>query len=274
MKMSYSTRTVVMLAVVAGVVWASGVSQAALIHYYQGENNANDSVGSLNGTWNGNEAYATGQVGQAFNLDGDKGADTSVGFTGSGIPASGDWTIAFWAKNNADGGTSLAVPVSQGHGNQDGLAFQYGAWGQPFLSVSGFNGAPSAENDVFLYTDLGSADLNWHHVALTSNDATNTQTMYLDGVFATAKRWNNADRGDLVNGAWVADYLNPGELPLRFGDDNLNGNRNWNGLLDEVRIYDNELTPAEVRSLVPEPASLALTILGLVGIAAFGRRRT
>jgi len=273
------------LAVAAGVLLTGHVTQADLVHHYQGEGNAQDSVGSLDGTWNGNEAYDTGIVGQAFNLDGDKTADTGVQFSGPGIPTSGDWTIAFWMKNGSV--TGLAVPVSQGHANFDGVAFQFGAWYQPVLAISGLNDAPTLENDTIQYEDYSDTDTDWRHVALTHNSTTMTNTMYLDGALANAQIYNKDTSQrptspvvDMPDSTWQAPFTNIGPDPLRFGDDVQNPNRNWNGLLDDVQIADFAASASRISdlhanpgSVLPEPASFALTLLGLLSIVTLCMRR-
>jgi hypothetical protein len=57
-----------------------------------------------------------------------------------------------------------------------------------------------------------------------------------------------------------------------------NFNEGWQGLIDEVQIYDQALTIAEIESIrttgmIPEPGSSTLLILGCVGFAAIVRRR-
>ncbi len=265
----------VLFSVLAGMLWAGNVAQAALINHYQGEGNADDSVGGIHGDWIGNEAYGTGQVGQAFNFDGDTDADTGVEFTLPVIPTTGDWSIMFWMKSTSVSG--LAVPVSQGHANFDGLAFQFGAWYQPVLAISGLNDAPSLENDTIQYEDYLDSDTTWRHVALTHDSTTMTNTMYLDGGLANAQIYNEdaAQRPinpavDMPDSTWQAPFTNVAgnPSPLRFGDDVQNPNRNWNGLLDEVRIYDNVLSESEIANIcqcepLPDPTDYTWTADGL-----------
>lgn len=55
----------------------------------------------------------------------------------------------------------------------------------------------------------------------------------------------------MTNAEYVADSGNPldiGHRAVSF----------FNEASDDVRIYDNELTPAEVRALLPDPADVKL----------------
>lgn len=128
-------------------------------------------------------------------------------------------------------------------------------WGKPNNIGAGFRwifayGAPGISNAMFIgmngdtlfgggYGDdlivPGIWDTNWHHVALTYNGA--TAVMYFDGlqVASGPKVWPLvpfvAYLGEQVNSA--------GEI--------------WNGLIDEVRMYNRVLTPAEVAVLAGLP---------------------
>ncbi len=55
------------------------------------------------------------------------------------------------------------------------------------------------------------------------------------------------------------------------------GTRQFDGLIDDARIYDHALTMAELEGLVtmpiPEPSALMLACLGVLGLGWFGRRR-
>lgn len=109
------------------------------------------------------------------------------------------------------------------------------AYGTPALSSAMFIGM----NGTFLFGGGYGDDLfvdplwdtNWHHVALTYDGA--TAILYFDGVQVAsgAKNWPlipfRAHLGRQVNNA--AEF--------------------WQGLIDEVRMYDRVLTPAEVAAL-------------------------
>jgi Concanavalin A-like lectin/glucanases superfamily len=70
---------------------------AGLVSWWQAEGNANDSVGSNNGTLVGGVTFAAGHPGQAFNFDG------STGYVSIGNPSNlqshgGDFTISEWVR--------------------------------------------------------------------------------------------------------------------------------------------------------------------------------
>ena len=76
------------------------------------------------------------------------------------------------------------------------------------------------------------ADTNWHHVAVTFTDSTNTLRIYVDGALATT-----ATKALEADGAGHVVTLG-----------NQQGNNPFSGLLDDVRIYNRVLTPAEIQA--------------------------
>ena len=103
-------------------------------------------------------------------------------------------------------------------------------------------------------TGVGYKDDVWHH--LVANLGQDAVEVYVDGA--------------------LVDSI-PGEGPLVQNDSNLYFGRHrtlgryFNGLLDEIRMYDGRLSQSDVDGLVPEPTTMALLTLG--GLALLKRRR-
>ncbi len=69
----------------------------------------------------------------------------------------------------------------------------------------------------------------WHHVALTHNAADNIVSIYLDGVSVKS-----------ASVAWSTDNVGVVNIGSRVGS------FNWDGALDDVRIYNRALTASEI----------------------------
>src|SRR5665213_1400242 len=70
-----------------------------LLDWWTGDGNANDSAGPNNGTFYGDVSYASGESGQAFNLD---GSSSYIDFgPGAGNFGTNDFTIDFWIETSA-----------------------------------------------------------------------------------------------------------------------------------------------------------------------------
>ena len=92
----------------------------------------------------------------------------------------------------------------------------------------------------------------WHHVVVSRNQATGEKDIYIDGVLDTS----DTDTTNLLNdpqlltiGA-IADASNPD--PTSPDSSGYNG---YQGLLDDIQIYDRVLTPDEVTFLYNNPGA-------------------
>ncbi|HEY3931940.1 MAG TPA: LamG domain-containing protein [Verrucomicrobiae bacterium] len=95
-------------------------------------------------------------------------------------------------------------------------------------------------------------DGNWHHVVVSRNQTTGEKDIYIDGVLDTS----DFDTTELLNdpqlltiGA-IADASNPD--PSSPDDSGYNG---YDGLLDDIQIYDRVLSPDEVSFLYNNPGT-------------------
>ena len=111
-------------------------------------------------------------------------------------------------------------------------------------------------------------DNTWHHIAMTWEDdgSPNVEDvlLYVDGVQETIS----------IALARSIDTNTATGIDFRISDDH--SQREWNGWLDDIRIYDEVLSPNEIATVagaaVPEPSSSLLGLLGL-GAMLLNRRR-
>ncbi len=281
MKMKYAC----MLAAAFG---CAATTQAALttnlVGYYQFESDLTDSSG------NGNDATST------FTWDTGVNA-TGPGFTGNAAFDGGDGLsdrgtlLVGNSLNVVDAnGEYITVPLGT---TELGTAFTISAW--TYLAPGASNGSPrfhafEASNnwDVSWGTVNGDTDNmiayvgqvllspeapvtheTWQHVAhvFTTEGANTRLTVYVDGT-------------SVITGTTATGNMN--FAALHFGDYRAGtSDRDWDGMLDEVAIWDRALDTTEITGVyqaglagvaIPEPSSSAF-LIGLGGVAFLLRRR-
>lgn len=220
---------------------------SGLVAWYPADGNANDIVAGHYGvlSWinrvdgqlypadgQHGPTFASGLVGQAFSFD---GADSLVRASDDPVGAFGSapFTVALWAKfdansnfDNPKGGIGFVASddnrwvfwlqrlVEGGNGNA--LSFSY-------ISSDGEAGPLVA----FPWSPQPG---QWYHLAVTREGT--TFTLYLDGLPVNSA---NVD---------VTFLANPARLSIGEGYDTF-----FNGLLDEIGIYNRALSPAEIQSI-------------------------
>ena len=186
-----------------------------------------------NGTLHGDPQWVPGFHGEALEFDGDDYVtiDGYKGVVGSGTntPA---WSVAAWVKTSGNG--EVVGWGSTGNGNR-----------MEFRISSGRTRAEGGGGNTQGDTTMN--DGRWHHIAVTvapNSVYSSGINLYLDGQLDTR---TNAD----------PDPWHPiANFDVIFGQRYNQSNERWfTGLIDDVRIYDRELTQAEIEVLAAPPTA-------------------
>lgn len=212
---------------------------------------ANDFIAIYPFNGNANDESGNGNHGTVFGASPVKdrfgNEDSAYSFDGVndyvdiGHPlVSGEFTISFWLKSNGRQ-NRFAVPISQGNMSYRGFGFTFtkgsyngfhwGTWKDKKVSNS-YGGKSAWYTIDFNFPKDINTDLTWHHLTATHKD--NTIAVYRDGIFqGTASKF-----------------------PINYGSFNFNigrasGNRDFNhrtfnGVIDDIRIYNRALSGEEI----------------------------
>jgi uncharacterized repeat protein (TIGR01451 family) len=196
------------------------------VAWYRAENNGVDSTGPNFATANGGATYTTGEVNQAFSLNGTTAYVSAPDNTTLRLAA---FTIEGWF--NLTGGTGVRTIVSKTAGT---------SFSDSFVVYIAANGAIAAgygdtsSIDAFSTSTFPATNV-WHHFAYTYDGT--TQQLYLDGASAGSAAATPAigyDTHSLLIGADV---------------DNQSAASFFPGRIDEVTMYSRVLTPAEIQTV-------------------------
>ena len=193
---------------------------------YQFENNANSTDSSTyNGTWTGTEAYVGGYFDKAASFNGSNNyitVPTLSGFTNY------NFTMSFWFNS-----TSTAQQYFMDFRNPIYMEFGYdvgsGAYANTYSFII-YTGSIYA-----VHSSANLRDGNWHHIAVTYDGA--ILKMYIDNAAPITNTINDntqfAGSGNVIGGA-------------------VGGTSIMDGSIDQVRIFNTELTEFQVTQLFSE----------------------
>jgi hypothetical protein len=210
------------------ILFGKPILPVGLVASYSLENNVEDSSGNgHNGTVLGTPTYVDGPAGKGKGIlfPGTPGNAVNLG-TFNPSEKTGMLSVSLWAKWNglsnqwqgligkrdswADGETMWQIEASQTTG---------------VLSLGRYNISVGSGNKVLTVGE-------WTHIAVTFDRT--IARFYVNGVQTGSGAWSfGPDR----------------EASLQFGCDSSGGGNAFNGALDEVKLYDIVLTPAEILAL-------------------------
>lgn len=209
-----------------------------------GDSSANNRNGTIAGgaIWNTTDLPAI-PSGSSAALQFD-GVDDQVDIVGyKGISGTGDRTISAWIRSGTNSTLLNKGIVSWG----TNLGTQ--KWTFRVQTQNGTPGAIRIEaNGGFFVGNTVVTDAEWHHVAVTwANDGTPDvldAKLYVDGVldaeFGNVDTPPSSSQSVAINTASIAD--------VRIGDD-FQTTHNWEGGIDDVRIYDEALDANAIAAL-------------------------
>lgn len=197
---------------------------AGLVSWWRGEDDATDFSARNHGMLLNGATFADGKAGQALSFD---GADDYVSIpTSPSLQFVTDFSVSVWAKSDNGSGTIVSrYDASCWNGHNDCLAY--------ILRLEG--GVPRAyfaQNGPGSWITGPNVDSGWHHYAITYSNA--LATLYVDGVAA----------GTLATGAPVSSR----PIPTAIGANSV-GTGNFDGLIDEVAIFQRVLTASQVHAI-------------------------
>jgi hypothetical protein len=223
------------------VITINGVQCApqptGLVSWWKGDGNSGDQTGLNPLTLFNGASYTTGIVNQTFSFTNFNWWNSSYARNGSAqsIPASGPIGFAAWVKynSNSSAGNSPEVLTLDGPNACGGNGILHGII-LPGRNTVGIARGCSVSPNFNCTANVNLGDNNWHLV-VTGWDGTNA-TVYVDGALATQCAGSDFTRD--------TSYVSLGGRPDQDGN-----NSPYNGLEDEVQIYNRALTATEVQQM-------------------------
>lgn len=196
---------------------------AGMVLWLSGDGHPFDLLGQFNGTMTNGATYAPGKVGRAFSFD---GVNDYVEINdGIGELGNSPFTIDFWMYSRNDGNSAYLLGKSHPDG---GVGWDIRLHNQKIRleGTDGWNPSYNWESNTTVTPNA------WHHIAVSST--TDSISVYIDGV---------------LDGTTTRSTISTSLNPLRIGFTTNYGGTPFNGLLDEVKLFNRALTAEEIMAI-------------------------
>lgn len=205
-----------------------------------------DSGNGNDGTLYGNPQCVNGEKGKAFSFNGT--SDYIEVPSSSQLNPSQAVTISLWAKEFSTSPAYSSLIYKAGQEPTTCCSDRvYSLWTRSDQGIHFASTPEGATNQVYCDTPGGQYSVNeFVHIAGVIDTATHTMSIYVNG-----------NKVQICSN--YGDQIRSGTYPLRIGGHfhTLGDQYSFNGIIDEVHIYDRALTDAEIQALysgyVPPP---------------------
>ena len=210
---------------------ASSTLNTGLYSVYKAESNANDSLGNYNGTAQGGLTYSTGKSGNAFTFN---GSNADILLSNGAWNFTGNFSISMWVKFSSSGLSQILISN-----------FTIGGT----TTVSGWFIEKTSTQLRFRGSNNGSLVLNatkssfspstsvYTHLVFTRSSV--NSNIYIDGVLDTTSTATGAPNYESTNYPMIGANKYNSTTYQEF----------FNGNIDEVNVWNKELTSTEVTEL-------------------------
>jgi len=191
--------------------------------------------------------FSSGKLGQGFNFDGSN--DTVNAGSATVIDNMSAMTISMWVKLNTYGASGGGYLINKGDTSSGGHG-----WSMYLTQANGLVTFTARYNTTSLLSQSASntfapSDIGkWVHLIVTWDGTTNSAT----GVHIY-KNGTEVSYSSQINGS--ASYLSDAANDLNIGDGGIISNRQTNGIIDDVRLYNRVLSSKEISQLYSSGAN-------------------
>jgi len=207
-----------------GVIVPSGPSLTTPLAAYPFDSNVNSTNPSYNGTAFGSPSFVTGRVNNAIQLN------TGAKYVTIPRSISTNWTIAFFVNTSSSSpsysnwydGVSLVNGEAPGSVNDFGITY---------LNNKVAFGVGNPDTTLLSNSLINTG--TWKHVTCTRNSSTGQMKIYIDGIFETSMTGPTGAKTAFTS------FVIGGSV--KYGS--------FNGLIDNLKIYDSILTDSEISLL-------------------------
>jgi hypothetical protein len=221
---------------------------AGITSWWPGEGNANDILGSNNGTLQGGATFAPGEVGQAFSFNGTS-AYVSIPYSSS--LALNTFTVQAWV-NPATTPSGFGILGTRFGGEYTfDVKLDNGSLGSNLVHGDVGNSTSWISTSVDYPATLTPG--TWHLITYVIDNGGKLISLYLDGSLQNTLSFSGTPL-----------FMTSGET-MEIGDSF--AGEYFNGLIDEVVLYHRAISPAEVQWIYNAgSAGLAKTITGSASV--------